>query len=46
MTLTAALAHTIAEKVNTEYKKDENRSHSQQINRTMAIVTTSINLIP
>lgn len=46
MTLTAALAHPIAEKVKEEYKKDEKRMHDQQINRTNAIATTSSILIP
>jgi hypothetical protein len=41
LTLTAAFAHPIAEKVKKEFKADETRQYDQQINRTNAIATTS-----
>ena len=40
MTLCAAYAHPIEEKVISEYKADENRKHGQKINRTNAIAMT------
>lgn len=45
MTLCAAYAHPIEEKVREEYKADEKRKHDQQINRTNAIATTQDILI-
>jgi len=41
LTLTAAFAHPIAEKVKKEFKADQTRQYDQQINRTNAIATTS-----
>ncbi|MDO9254198.1 MAG: IS4 family transposase [Bacteroidales bacterium] len=40
MTLCATYAHPIEEKVIQEYKADQNRKHSQKINRTNAISMT------
>jgi Transposase DDE domain len=48
MTLCAAYAHPIEEKVKTEYKKSEDttRKHEQKINRTNALATLSDMLLP
>lgn len=46
MTLCAAYAHPIEEKVVAEYKADQNRKHDQKINRTNAIASTMDVLIP
>jgi len=46
MTLCAAYAHPIEEKVIKEYKADQNRKHDQKINRTNALATTMDLLIP
>ena len=40
LTLCAAYAHPIEEKVKQEFKADQNRKHSQKINRTNAISMT------
>lgn len=40
MTLCAAYAHLIEDKVIEEYKSDENRKYDQKINRTNAISMT------
>lgn len=40
LTLTAAFAHPVAEKVAKEYHADGNRKHSQKINRTQALSMT------
>ncbi len=40
MSLTAAYAHPIEEKVKAEYKADESRKHDQKINRTNALAMT------
>lgn len=40
LTLTAAYAHPIEQKVVEEFKADENRIHSQKINRTNSIAAT------
>lgn len=40
MTLSAAYAHPIEEKVKEEYKANEKRKHSQKINRTNSIAKT------
>ena len=40
LTLTAAYAHPIEQKVVEEFKADENRIHNQKINRTNSIATT------
>lgn len=45
MTLCAAYAHPIEEKVTAEYKADQERKHSQQINHTSAIAATQDILI-
>lgn len=45
MTLCAAYAHPIEEKVIKEYKADEQRKHDQKINRTNALATTQDMLI-
>lgn len=45
MTLCAAYAYPIDEKVREEYKADENRKHDQKINRTNAIAMTKDILI-
>jgi hypothetical protein len=41
LTLTAAFAHPMAEKVKKEFKADQTRKHDQQINPTNAIATIS-----
>lgn len=46
MTLCAAYAHPIEEKVISEFKADENRKHDQKINRTNALSMTLDVLIP
>jgi hypothetical protein len=46
MTLTAAYAFPIAEKVVEEFKADENRKHDQKINRTNAIACMRDILVP
>ena len=46
MTLCAAYAHPIADKVTKEYKADQTRKHDQQINRTNALSMTMNVLIP
>ena len=40
MSLMAAYAHPIEEKVRAEYKADQNRKHNQKINRTHALAMT------
>jgi hypothetical protein len=45
LTLCAAYAHPIEEKVIQEYKADEQRKHDQRINRTNALVSTQDILI-
>jgi hypothetical protein len=45
MTLCAAYAHPIEEKVIAEYKADNDRKHGQKINRTNALATTQNILI-
>jgi hypothetical protein len=45
MTLTAAFAHPIEEKVRAEFKADNDRKHSQKINRTNALAMMRENLI-
>ena len=45
MTLCAAYAHPIEEKVIEEYKADEQRKHDQKINRTNALAATQEMLI-
>lgn len=46
MTLCAAYAHPIEEKVIAEYKADKDRKHAQKINRTNALATTMDILVP
>ena len=46
MTLCAAYAHPIEEKVIAEYEADKNRKHGQKINRTNALATTMDMLVP
>lgn len=46
MTLCAAYAHPIEERVTAEYKADENRKYDQKINRTNALSMTLDILIP
>jgi len=46
MTLCAAYAHPIEERVRAEYKADETRKHDQKINRTNALSMTLDILIP
>lgn len=46
MTLCAAYAHPIEEKVISEYKADENRKHNQKINRTNALSMLQSILVP
>ncbi len=46
MTLCAAYAHPIEERVIKEYKADQNRKHDQKINRTNALSTTMDMLVP
>lgn len=45
MTLAAAFAHPIEEKVRAEYKADENRKYDQKINRTSTLANTRDMLI-
>ena len=45
MTLTATFAHPIEEKVRAEFKADQNRKHSQKINRTNALSVVREGLI-
>jgi len=45
MTLCAAYAHPIEEKVIAEYRADKKRNHAQKINRTNALSMTQDNLI-
>jgi Transposase DDE domain len=45
MTITAAFAHPIEEKVRAEFKADNDRKHSQKINRTNALAMMRENLI-
>jgi hypothetical protein len=46
MTLCAAFAHPIDEKVKEEFTADRERKHARQINRTQALSTTKELLIP
>lgn len=46
MTLCAAYAHPIEEKVIKEYQADQNRKYDQKINRTNALATTMDMLVP
>jgi hypothetical protein len=46
MTLCAAYAHPIEEKVIAEYQADKDRKHDQKINRTNALATTMDMLVP
>jgi hypothetical protein len=46
MTLCAAYAHPIEEKVINEYKADQDRKYDQKINRTNALSTTMDMLVP
>ena len=46
MTLCAAYAHPIEEKVIAEYKADKTRKYGQKINRTNALATTIDLLVP
>ena len=46
MTLCAAFAHPIEEKVRAEHKESENRKHAQKINRTNALAVFSDMAIP
>ena len=46
MTLCAAYAHPIEERVIKEYKADQNRKYDQKINRTNALSTTMDILVP
>jgi hypothetical protein len=46
MTMCAAYAHPIEEKVIAEYKADESRQHSQKINRTNAVATLMDMTVP
>lgn len=46
MTLCAAYAHPIEEKVIAEYEADKDRKHSQKINRTNALANTMDILVP
>lgn len=45
LTLCAAYAHPIEEKVRAEYKADDKRKHDQKINRTCAVAMTRETLI-
>lgn len=45
LSLTAAYAHPVEERVREEFRADKNRKHSQKINRTNAIATTKDLLI-
>lgn len=46
MTLCAAYAHPIEEKVIAEFKADKDRKHGQKINRTNALAMTMDILVP
>lgn len=46
MTLSAAYAHPVEERVIAEYEADKNRKHGQKINRTNALATTMDILVP
>lgn len=46
MTLSAAYAHPIEERVIAEYEADKNRKHGQKINRTNALATVMDMLVP
>lgn len=46
LTMCAAYAHPIAEKVKEEYKEDQNRKFAQQINRTNALANFMDLIIP
>jgi hypothetical protein len=46
MTLCAAYAHPIEDKVVNEYREDKNRKHSQKINRTSALAMLQSIMIP
>ncbi|EKF55883.1 transposase IS4 family protein [Galbibacter marinus] len=46
LSLTAAYAHPIEERVIAEYKEDQNRKHPQKINRTYAIATVMDMVVP
>jgi len=46
MTMCAAFAHPIEEKVRDEFKADENRKHAQKINRTNALSNLMDLLVP
>ena len=46
MTLCAAYAHPIEDKVRAEYQADQDRQHPQKINRTNALSMTQDILIP
>jgi hypothetical protein len=46
MTITAALASPVAEKVEIEFKEGEKNKHAQKINRTNAFVASLMILIP
>jgi hypothetical protein len=46
MTLCAAYAHPIKEKVIAEHQADKERKHNQKINRTNALATTMDMLVP
>ena len=46
MTLTAAYAHPIEEKVRAEYQADKDRKHAQKINRTSAVAMMMDMAIP
>lgn len=46
MTLCAAFAHPIDEKVKSEFKADQNRKYSQKINRTHALASVIDGIIP
>ena len=45
LTLSAAYAHPIEERVKEEYKADEKRKYSQKINRTNSIAKTKDRLV-
>lgn len=45
MSLMAAYAHPIEDKVRAEYKADQNRKHDQKINRTSALAMTRDTLV-
>jgi len=46
LTLSAAYAHPVQERVKQEYKADKNRKHNQKINRTNSIAMTKEILVP